>query len=202
MSIAAHATSVAPIAFARRTLQRRLDAISAQPHASERGQRAERGAGHDPRDPVAVEMPGGDVARDPAGDGRQQHDAAELAQRRAAEHERAGDGREEQVGHVGSGERERPAVRARAQPQRREHGHRQPEERGTLRFEVVDRRRAHARVAERRAQVEERDHGDDHGEVRLVQRVDPVALAYVVAPPCTLHRAGRRARVHGGGHGP
>ena len=78
---------------------------------------------------------------------------------------------------------ERAAAHAGSQACRHEHSDEQPQDRRTACGDRVNRVRGRARVAERAGDDEGRDPGDYGREVRLVERVDPVELAQIVASP-------------------
>ncbi len=158
----------------------------------QRGEHAERSSGGEPLDAIAAQPTGGDVAGDRARDGRNEDHAAQLTQRGRTKDGAAGYRCEQEVHHVGRFRCERSAPRARAEAEGDEDRDPQAEHRRAAVGDVGDVRSGGPAAAQGGGGVEQRDGGDDHGHVRLVERVDPVALAQVVPPTSPPQPTGRR----------
>ena len=159
------------------------------PHRHRREGR-KHGARDDPLDTRTAELSGRHAARHRAGNRRNQHHAAQLAQRGAPQHHASRNGRQQEVGDVGRFRCERTATRAGAQAQGNQHGNTQSEHRGAVTRDVGRGARIDLLIAQEQRQVEERQTGDEHRDVGLVHGIDPVAVPEVVAAPSGAEVAG------------
>ncbi len=85
---------------------------------------------------------------------------------------------------------------SRPEPEQHEHGDREAEDGGAVLFDVVERGGVEVGT-ERDAAVEQPERGEDADDVGLVERVDPVALAEVVAATGLAELAQRRRHTRG-----
>jgi hypothetical protein len=87
------------------------------------------------------------------------------------------------VTDIGALERERSAATPRSQPDCHHHRDRDGEPVATIRLQVRDLRVGQPPVTDQTGADEDRDTAEQRGQVRLVERVDPVDVSQALATP-------------------
>ena len=196
-----HATSATPIAAVTRRPSRRPDATSALPHtATTAAPPVARPAAIQPAtsSPMVIRDALGDKqAGQRPTDEPDHRDPADLPVGRRAQHHRAVRRREEHVVHVGRFEREWPAARTRAQPERDGHGDDEPDDCGAVVAQLLDGSGLECGVAHDRGRGEQRPQRHDRRDVRLVRDLDPVEVVQPPGAPTSLQRVERFAGLGG-----
>ena len=183
----------APTRLASRARSRTPDATNADPQTASEANtpNAAPASNHSTR--LAAERARGDAARDGAAHGGDQDDAPELANRERAQDLGARDGSEQQERDVGRFGGQWPAVRTRTKAQQHQERDREAEDGGAVLLHVVEGGGV-ALGTQGDGAVEQSDRRHDADDVRLVQRVDPVALPQVVATAGAPERSERALR--------
>ena len=169
-------------ALPRPELHARRDQCSAVAERDSR-QPEQRAAGR-PRRHRSGEPVRGEHAADRADDRAHEEQEPELANGWPSHGRRPVDRREQHVPHVGSLERERstPAARSQARPRRRRR-RRPPSQSAPSVRTLRDLCGRELAVADETGADEDRDATEDRGQVRLVQRIDPVDVRQPLAAP-------------------
>ena len=148
----------------------------------------ERGAGDDPPSGRTAQAAAGELPGRGAGDGAGEGEAAQALAGGAQQGAAAVDRGEQHVAHVGLLDRQRSAAAARAQAGGHgEHGG-EAQPAGTVAVDVGRGRGADRGVLDEAGDEEEGAAAEECGEVRAVQRVEPLQLTQTVATSGAAHR--------------